>query len=102
MILATASHTSSSDEDTNYFLDADMSILGMDHEQYLQYTKDIRNEYMQYNDEQFREGRKKVLEGFLEMDRIFKTDVFYQRYEEVARMNIKREIESLGGTSKIM
>ncbi|HEX7868609.1 MAG TPA: hypothetical protein VF455_00705, partial [Chryseobacterium sp.] len=41
-ILATKSHKKSDDEDINFLLDADLSILGKNDEVYLEYTKQIR------------------------------------------------------------
>src|SRR5690606_37799440 len=47
-ILATKSHQRSDDDDTNYLLDADLSVLGKDLKTYLQYTQNIRKEYSIY------------------------------------------------------
>ncbi len=91
-ILATKSHEPSTDMDTNYFLDADLSILGAGCEAYIQYTKQIRQEYTIYPDFLYKPGRKKVLQHFLDMDRIFKTPQFYDRLEINARDNMKAEI----------
>jgi predicted metal-dependent HD superfamily phosphohydrolase len=44
-IIATKSHQKSDDSDTNYLLDADLSILGQDAETYREYTQKIRKEY---------------------------------------------------------
>lgn len=40
-------------------------------------------------------GRKKVLNYFLAMPRIFKTNHFYEKYEEAARKNLEDELERL-------
>ncbi|SKC75491.1 HD domain-containing protein [Ohtaekwangia koreensis] len=95
-ILATKSHTVSKNPDTNLFTDADLSILGSDWSIYIEYANNIRKEYSFYPDLVYRPGRKKVLEHFLSMDRIFKTDEFSGRYENKARENIFREREGLG------
>lgn len=94
-ILATKSHQKSENKDTNYLLDADLSILGKDWETYLDYTKKIRKEYSIYPDLLYKPGRKKVLKHFLELENIFKTDVFKEKYENRARENILFEIETL-------
>jgi len=93
MILATKTHVVSENQDVNYFTDADLSILGKDWEVYKQYAKQVRNEYAIYPDLLYNPGRKKVLKHFLEMNQIFKTDYFTQKYEEQARINIQRELE---------
>lgn len=94
-ILATKSHKKSDDEDTNFLLDADLSILGKNDEVYLEYTKQIRKEYSIYPDFLYKPGRKKVLEHFLQLENIFKTDYFKTKYEIQARRNIESEWRNL-------
>ncbi len=94
-ILATKSHVHSADSDTNFFTDADLSVLGQDWETYAVYYKNVRKEYAIYPDFLYNPGRKKVLNHFLSMERIFKTDYFYGKFEKVAKQNLLREIELL-------
>jgi predicted metal-dependent HD superfamily phosphohydrolase len=94
-ILATKGHTIAEDNDTNLFTDADLSILGKDSAVYDRYTRQIRQEYSIYPALIYNPGRKKVLNHFLAMDRIFKTDHFHSRYEAVARKNIADELQTL-------
>jgi predicted metal-dependent HD superfamily phosphohydrolase len=95
-ILATKSHVKSPDSDTNYFTDADLSVLGQSWEAYTLYYKNVRKEYSIYLDFVYHPGRKKVLNHFLSMRRIFKTDFFYNKFEMQARQNLQREIELFG------
>lgn len=92
-ILATKKHDFQSDRDANYFTDADLSILGQDWETYLAYAENVRKEYAVFPDAVYNPGRAKVLKHFLEMDRIFKTDYFYDRLEKQAKENMQREME---------
>lgn len=94
-IIATKAHQKSDDQDTNYLLDADLSILGKDVETYLDYTKKIRKEYSIYPDFLYIPGRKKVLQHFSALENIFKTDYFTEKYEVQARENIEIEISLL-------
>ena len=94
-ILATKSHVSSTDNDTNYFTDADLSILGQNWEDYLLYAQNVRKEYAIYPDLIYKPGRKKVLLHFLSMKNIFKTTFFYSKFEVQARNNLKRELTAL-------
>lgn len=94
-IIATKSHHLSENSDTNYLLDADLSILGKDSEVYIDYTKKIRKEYSIYPDLLYKPGRKKVLKHFLEQKDIFKTSIFKEKYEDIARANIQMEIDGL-------
>lgn len=93
-ILMTKSHEIS-DNDTNHFTDADLSILGKSWEVYEEYYQQIRKEYRIYPDFIYNGGRKKALRHFLEMDRIFKTDYFFEKYEIQARQNLQKELEIL-------
>lgn len=94
-ILATKSHIKSTDSDTNYFTDADLSVLGKLWETYSLYCKNVRKEYSIYPDLVYNPGRKKVLHHFLSMDRIFKTDFLYNKFEIQAKQNLQKEIELL-------
>lgn len=95
MILATKSHNLSQNKDTTLFTDADLSVLGSDWETYFTYAKNVRKEYKIYPDFLYNPGRKKVLQHFLEMSGIFKTDYFFGKFEEQARSNLTRELEFL-------
>ena len=94
-ILATKSHVVSANNDTNLFTDADLSILGASSDVYIQYTEQIRKEYRFYPDLVYKPGRKKVLQHFLGMNRIFNTDYFFGKYEEQARRNMAAELQRL-------
>ncbi|WP_199119850.1 hypothetical protein [Pedobacter sp. ASV28] len=94
-ILATKSHIQSTDSDTNYFTDADLSILGQTWETYSHYSQKVRKEYSVYPDFLYNPGRKKVLNHFLAMEKIFKTDFFHHQLEKQAKQNLKKELELL-------
>ena len=94
-ILATKSHILSSNNDTNLFTDADLSILGSAWQEYELYYKQVRKEYAIYPDFLYNPGRKKVLQHFLDMENIFKTEFFKNKYENIARDNIYKELSLL-------
>jgi predicted metal-dependent HD superfamily phosphohydrolase len=94
-ILATKKHAACEDSDTNYFTDADLSILGQQWKQYAEYYKNIRKEYSLYPDLIYVPARKKVLQHFLQMERIFKTDHFFKKFELQARENVQQELKEL-------
>ncbi|MGB6082625.1 hypothetical protein [Moheibacter sp.] len=93
-ILATKSHHSL-ENDTQYLIDADLSILGQTQEVYSIYSQNVRKEFSIYPDFIYKSGRRKVLKDFLERERIFKTDYFYQKYEKAARINIENELREI-------
>ncbi len=92
LIFATQKHEPG-DEEVNLFTDADLSVLGTELEAYKIYAAQIRKEYKLYPDLVYNPGRKKVLQHFLSMPRIFKTDFFYEKYEAAARRNLEWELE---------
>ena len=94
-ILATKGHEPGNDLTTQLFIDADLAIVGKDSKKYSEYSENIRNEFFVYTDNQYKDGRKKVLKHFLAMNRIFKTEHFYNKYERQARKNIEEELNLL-------
>jgi len=94
LIRATKKHEPS-DPMTNLFTDADLSILGSDSRTYKEYAKQIRLEYAIYPDIIYNPGRKKALTHFLNMDNIYKTKEFSDKYEINAKANIEAELDSL-------
>lgn len=94
-IMATKGHHRSTDNDTNFFTDADLAILGSPEKDYQEYSNMIRKEYRSYPDLVYKTGRKKVLQHFLQMPQIYKTDFFRSKYEEQARKNLNSELHAL-------
>jgi len=96
-ILATKSHNFSIiDSDLDYFLDFDLQKLGADWKEYEEYSKQIRLEYRFYPDLIYKPGRKKVLEHFLKLEKIYKSPEFFNLYENQARINLLKELEEIG------
>ncbi len=93
MILATKSHQQNADYDTNFFTDADLSVLGQDWDSYSEYCQQVRKEYSIFPDLIYNPGRKKAMMHFLKMERIYKTEAFFEKYEVNAKRNIEKEIE---------
>ena len=95
LILSTKKHEDA-DRETNLFTDADLSILGSSSSDYKNYALQIRKEYRVYPDFLYNSGRKKVLNHFLNMKMIFKSNEFGERYEKRARLNLLEELKTLG------
>ena len=94
-IIATKDHKESPSADANYFLDADLSILGNEPKTYKKYFGNIRKEYSIYPKFIYNKGRKKVINQFLKMNRIFKTEEFYLKYEFKAKFILENELKTL-------
>ncbi|MEZ6028165.1 MAG: hypothetical protein R3C46_00290 [Hyphomonadaceae bacterium] len=86
--------------DGDYFLDADIAVLGAPPEVYDQYAAGVRHEYAWAPDDAYRAGRSTFLVGALDRPRLFRTDAFETAYAEQARINMRRELTTLTGTSR--
>ncbi len=94
-ILATSTHKRTPDPDTNFFLDADLSILGYPRHAYKFYTEQVRKEYQRTPPELYHKGRQSFLVDMLNRDNIFITSYFVEKYDVTARENILDELESI-------
>lgn len=93
LILATKGHQiEPNDPDRSIFLDADLAILGTSPTQYQAYARSIRQEYSWITDPEYKLGRTRVLESFLQRDRLYYTDLLFDELESIARTNMKQEI----------
>lgn len=97
MILRTKEHMKkmNDDTDTSILLDLDLVILGADRERYKEYMKQVREEYGWVPGIMYRQGRKKVLQQFLDSERIYRLDDFRKRLEDKARENLRYELQEL-------
>lgn len=81
--------------DTNYLIDADLSILGKHKVAYSEYVAQVRKEYGIYPKKIYNKNRIKVLKTFLSKPNIYNTVYFFDRYEKQARKNMENEIKIL-------
>lgn len=95
-ILHTSQHYAGyKDTDSDFICDIDMAILGSDAETFKQYEQNIKQEYACFTEQQYKTGRVQFLKGLLTKKAIYKTDYFKNKYEVIARHNIKQLIEQL-------
>lgn len=96
LILLTQTHqTTEDDEAGKALLDADLGVLRHDRILYDAYAEGIRKEYAWVPDAEYRAGRTRILEGFLNRPRIYQTPLWFQYGEQPARANLAREIAAL-------
>ena len=91
LILATKKHAQSKSSDTNFFTDADLSILGSSADRYEQYLQDIKKEYYYLSEDNYRIGRTRIIDRLLGMEQLYKTQHFFAKYEKQARQNLRME-----------
>ncbi len=95
LIRMTKTHqANSADRDAQVLLDCDLSILGAVPEDYDRYADAIRQEYAWVTDEDYRMGRSRVLQAFLDRDRLYALTDF-QAEDVQARQNLTRELNHL-------
>jgi predicted metal-dependent HD superfamily phosphohydrolase len=98
LILMTKDHWSGpSAGDGDYFLDADIAVLGAPNPVYDRYVADVRQEYAWAADAAWRAGRSAFLQSASARPRLFRTDAFETAYGRQARLNMARELASLAG-----
>jgi predicted metal-dependent HD superfamily phosphohydrolase len=97
MIVATE-HTADeaiADTDTAVLLAADLAVLAADPAAYSDSVRKIRREYAHLDDEQWRSGRRSVIEGFLGRPSIFPPGLDLDAWERRARANLTAELAAL-------
>ncbi len=92
VIRKTKTHDADGDADAQVLIDADLAILGASEPAYRIYSEQIRQEYAWVPEQEYRMGRRQILERFLTRPRIFH---FLSHLEAAARRNIAAEIARL-------
>ena len=72
----------------------DLAILGQHKNIYENYTKTIRQEYMQYTDEEYKAGRIAALTKLKQIPQIYQAKEFFH-YEKRAKINLDWELSQL-------
>lgn len=92
LIMSTQGHSPRMEGEENlWMLDLDLSILGAEKERYELYSKEIREEYHFYPEEDYRKGRCQVLGYFLDRKKIYFSELFQGLFEDKARQNLMNE-----------
>jgi predicted metal-dependent HD superfamily phosphohydrolase len=96
LVRLTATHRPA-DGDSNgaVLCDADLRILASDPWRHAEYVHDVRDEYAHVPEGDFRKGRAAVLRDLLSADRLYRTEVANERWEERARGNLAAELRQL-------
>ena len=94
-IAETKNHSLSKDYDfeLDLFLDMDMQIVA--DENWEDYENKIRKEYCFVDETEYKNKRRQFLESLVNKNRIFRTQIFYDTYEQIAKNNITNIINKL-------
>ena len=80
-------------DELNFFMDMDMQIIA--DENWEDYENKIRKEFCYLSDIDYKNKRKQFLQSLLNKEKIFRTKIFYDDYEQKARNNINNIINRL-------
>lgn len=75
--------------------DADLAILAAPRPRYEEYVDQVRREYAHVDDQEFAEGRARLLRGLLDKPALFHCPQARQSWENAARENVSRELDDL-------
>jgi predicted metal-dependent HD superfamily phosphohydrolase len=95
LVLLTRDHAPVGDEAGRLMCDIDLSILGRPVEAFDAYERRIRAEYALVPEQAYRQGRGRILAGFLRREPLFQTETFRRRFESSARANLRRALAAL-------
>lgn len=95
LILATRHAHPPDGDDQALVCDIDLAVFGAPDDIFDAYEGAIRLEYAWVPDDEFRAGRRSVLEKFIARERIYATPSFHDRLEQPARRNLLRSLSSL-------
>jgi predicted metal-dependent HD superfamily phosphohydrolase len=92
--MATAGHSPGADDEA-VLVDADLAVLGGEPKDYAAYVQGVRGEYAHVTPQQWKAGRADVLRRFLDLPRLFTTDLMHSERESRAKANLAAELASL-------
>ncbi|MFK8010865.1 MAG: N-methyl-D-aspartate receptor NMDAR2C subunit [Marinicellaceae bacterium] len=95
LIMVTLHNAIPQESDEQLMVDIDLSILGTDPATYQLFEKWIRKEYQLIPAFIYKKKRKAILSEFLQRDRIYSHEYFYEKLETKARINMKQAIQNL-------
>ncbi len=95
LVRLTSAHEPGADHVGQVLCDADLAILAADPERYAEYAGGVRRDYASVPEEDFRAGRRAVLEELLARETLYSTDHARREWEPRARANIAEELARL-------
>lgn len=95
LVMATMHNVELVGNDQHLIVDIDLAILGASETDYDVFERNVRKEYKWVPFFLYKKKRKEVLLSFLDRQRIYTLDYFYNKFEDVARSNLERAIAQL-------
>lgn len=91
-ITSTSIWQTKKDKDEKYMMDIDISILGKDKKDFIQYMYDRQKEFEIYNVYRYKEIYSDMFKEMLAQDNIYKTKYFQTKYNNQAKENLQEYI----------
>lgn len=88
LIMATRHNAIPTGEDARLMVDIDLAILGSNEARFAEYEAQVAREYAWVPLLIYRRERTKILQNFLDRDRIYATELFHNRLDANARRNL--------------
>ncbi len=95
LIIITCHNAVPATNDEQLLVDIDLAILGAPENVYWQFEGNVHKEYQWVPGFIFRAKRKEILQGFLQRERIYYHDYFFERLEVQTRLNLQAAIARL-------
>lgn len=95
LVMATCHDAEPVGPDAQLLVDIDLAILGAAPARFDEYERQVRAEYAHVPDGAFRDGRRRVLQQFLDRPVIYRTAAARHALERRARANLARSIDAL-------
>lgn len=95
LIMVTCHDALPATEDEALMIDIDLAILGAEPDVYQVYERNVRREYRWVPWPLYRRQRGKILNQFMQRERLFHTDYFHERLDNQARANLVEAISEL-------
>ncbi|HRD67669.1 MAG TPA: hypothetical protein PKY50_16110 [Candidatus Competibacter sp.] len=94
-IMATTHREQPSQPDARFVVDIDLASFGLPWDEFEHDGRDLRAECVGMTDDEYYPGQMRFLLALQNRPAFFFTSYFRQRYEQIARANMQRAIESL-------
>jgi len=92
LVMATCHDAEPIGPDAQLLVDIDLAILGAGEARFDEYERQVRAEYAHVPDDAFRDGRRRILQQFLDRPAIYRTPAARRALERRARANLARSI----------
>lgn len=92
LVLVTRHTAAPRTRDECVLVDIDLAILGASEPRFVEYERQIREEYAQVPERLFRLKRQEILQSFLDRSKIYSTPSLHQQLEARARTNLTHAV----------